>query len=91
FFNHAAPDAVNRNTLEAWTSSDNCKSWYRKNVIAKLNDYTGELEEMYKGKQHPVQVAYPHAFVDNEKRLVYLAIDSVYKFYLMKIPFDELI
>ena len=91
FFNHVTPDAVNRNTLAAWTSSDNCRTWYRKNVIAKLNDYTGELEEMYKGKIHPVQVAYPHVFADNEKRLVYLAIDSVYKFYLMKIPFDELI
>ena len=91
FFNHVTPDAVNRNTLAAWTSSDNCKTWYRKNVIAKLNDYTGELEEMYKGKIHPVQVAYPHVFADNEKRLVYLAIDSVYKFYLLKIPFDELI
>lgn len=33
---------------------------------------------------------YPHAFLDNEKRMVYLASENARTHFLMKIPYAEL-
>ncbi len=73
-----------RNRLELWISSDNCRGWERKLPLALLRG-TGDFWSTVS------QVAYPHGFADDERETLYLAIDAVRKFYLVKIPYADLL
>lgn len=68
---------LNRRKLEAWVTGD-FKTWDKEMTIAEVPDKNEES----------INVTYPHGFVDNEKDLLYLAVDSYYFFTLLKIPLD---
>ena len=36
-------------------------------------------------------MAYPHGFADDEREMLYLALDSVKKFFLVKIPYADIL
>ncbi len=69
-----------RNTLEMWVSKDNCQTWCKKMPLAKLKPDSG---------LH--QVAYPHGFADDQAEKLYLAIDSIKEFYMVKVPYSDLL
>ncbi len=69
-----------RNTLEIWVSRDNCKTWGKKIVLARLKP-DSELH----------QVAYPHGFADEKEEKLYLAIDAIREFYMVKVPYGDLL
>lgn len=75
--NDRSPD---RNTLEIWVSKDNCETWGKKIKLAGLKEGS-ELR----------QVAYPHGFADDKAEKLYLAIDAIKEFYLVKIPYGDLL
>lgn len=66
-----------RRTLEAWISNDGCRTWPRKVRLALAPE----------GRA----VCYPHGFVDEAKRCVYLALDTYRAHYLMKLPLKDLL
>lgn len=71
-------DELNRRKLEAWVTSD-FKTWDKKITIAEVTDIN----------EKSINVTYPHGFVDDEKGLLYLAVDSYFYFTLLKIPLKE--
>lgn len=77
--NTCAPDNKNRKTLEIWVSDDYCKTWRIKLPLAKI------LE----GSPYP-SVCYPHGFADDKKETLYVSIDSVKAFFMVKIPYSDL-
>ena len=93
FNNTCTPADPNRNRLELWISDDNLRSWKRKITLAELHPEPGEKPWSYffRANAPLPQVSYPGVFADPQRKCVYLAIDSVRKFYLMKIPFSEIL
>lgn len=83
--NVCAPNDAKRDRLEIWVSQDQGKSWGHKIPVARLMP-----EGAGQGDVMP-QVAYPHGFMDEERQTFYLAIDSIKKFFLVKIPFADLL
>lgn len=76
----------NRYRLEVMFSKDNCKTW-RNVVIADSADSASDGADWFNGSH--VQVAYPSAILDDSRRTCYLAVDSIGKFYLLKIPYEK--
>jgi predicted neuraminidase len=64
-----------RTPLSLWVSHDGCETWP---VQLDLAAHTQG------GK-----ICYPHAFVDHEKELLYVACDAYQAFYLLKVPFAD--
>ncbi len=92
-FNNVCPrDKPDRNQLELWISEDNCKTWKKKIRLATLHRKgEGSCWDGFFTDHAPLpQVAYPHAFADEKEQTIYLAIDSVRKFFLMKIPYADI-
>ena len=83
--NVCTPDHPYRDVLELWVSSDNCATWERKLPLAR--SFPGPLQP--NGKPAITQVAYPHGFADEKEEKLYLAIDTVRKFYFLKVPFAD--
>lgn len=77
----------NRCRLAAMISSDGCKSW--RHVLLADATEAKPLECDFINAKH-VQVAYPSALLDDGNRTCYLALDSIGKFYLLKIPYEKL-
>lgn len=70
------PNSEYRNPLSLWVSKDNCKTWNTKLDIAWSDIPTR-------------QICYPHAFADENEKILYVAIDTRWEFYLLKIPFAD--
>lgn len=68
-----------RRRLELWVSEDEEKSWSRRVPIAVIPE--GSDVKM---------VAYPHGFADDAQQLLYLAVDTLDTFEMLKIPYSEL-
>ena len=83
--NVCTPDHPYRDVLELWVSSDNCATWEKKLPLAR--SFPGPLQP--NGKPAITQVAYPHGFADEKEEKLYLAIDTVRKFYFLKVPFAD--
>ncbi len=71
---HNVSGWTERTNLEIWVSADNMGSWERKVPIAPADEH----------------FFYPHAFADDQKRLVYVAYENAAQHYLIHIPYDEL-
>jgi len=69
-----------RKNLEIWISSDNAKTWDSKITLAHIPEGCNAR-----------QVAYPHGFADDKRQTLYLAVDTVNEFELLKIPYSEII
>lgn len=63
-----------RSHLEIWISSDMMRSWKKKLPIMPP-------DELW---------FYPHAFVDEQRRMLYVAAENMHRHELIKIPFEEL-
>jgi len=89
--NVCTPNRRERDLLEIWVSSDNCKTWSKKLPIARLYKEKSKKVDGFwdSGKALP-QVAYPHGFADDREEKLYLSIDSIHKFYFMKVPYSDL-
>ena len=87
FNNTCERERPDRFRLEAMVSSDGCWSW-RHIPLADSSRSKPWSSDWFNTKH--VQVAYPSALLDDGSRTCYLAIDSVGKFYLMKIPYEKL-
>ncbi len=86
--NVCTPEKQNRDILEIWISDDNLKSWRRKLPLARLCRGNDAGRNQWNGIS---QVAYPHGFADEGRELLYLAIDAVHEFYLVKVPYADLL
>lgn len=87
FNNTCARKHPNRYRLEAMISSDSCRNW-RRILLADSSESEAAKSDWFNGNH--VQVAYPSAILDESRQMCYLAIDSVCRFYLLKIPFKKL-
>ncbi|MFA6290891.1 MAG: sialidase family protein [Victivallales bacterium] len=69
-----------RKSLDLWVSSDNAETWESKITLAQIPEGCPAR-----------QVAYPHGFADEERQTLYLAVDTVDEFELLKIPYSEIV
>ena len=89
--NVCTPDRRERDVLELWVSSDNCKTWGKKLPLARLfKEKPNTWEGFWDGGEALPQVAYPHGFADDKEQKLYLAIDAVRKFYFLSVPYSDL-
>lgn len=89
--NNICPNGkVQRSKLEMWVSDDLCRSWRLKLPLAELTSLPGPDAGWTTQYPYP-QVAYPHGFADDEKELLYLAIDCITEFFLVKVPYADLL
>lgn len=83
---NTCPDGrFERSRLEIRGSDDGCKSWSFRKKIAELSEIEHNPDNGF------WQVSYPHGFPDDIHKNLYLAIDCCYEFFLMKIPYDDLL
>ncbi len=68
-----------RDPLSIWVSKDGCKTWSRK--IELIRNKTDDFHN----------ICYPHVLCDHEKRLFYIACDAIKEFYLLKVPYDDIL
>jgi predicted neuraminidase len=68
-----------RRQLDLWISSDGAETWERKISLARIPDGCPAR-----------QVAYPHGFADDDQQMLYLAVDTINEFELLKIPYSAL-
>ncbi len=90
------PTPTGRRRLELWVSRDNTRTWSKKILLAEITDVTGgEKSDGQRvsqlGNWTTDIICYPHGFVDEPKRLLYLACDAVDAHYLIKVPFEDFI
>ena len=71
---HNVSGWTERTNLEIWVSADNMGSWERKVLIEPADE----------------PFFYPHAFADDQKRLVYVAYENAAQHYLLHISYEEL-
>ncbi len=90
--NICTPERRERDILEAWVSSDGCKSWSKKLPLACLSKENENTWNDFWSEGAPLpQVAYPHGFADDKEEALYLAVDSVRKFFFLKVPYADLL
>lgn len=86
--NNVCTKRADRTCLELWVSSDNCASWSKKLPLAKVRvDASTKWDDSC---LYP-QVSYPHGFADDAAEKLYLAIDSMWDFHFLKIPYADLL
>ena len=85
FNNVCDPKMPNRYRMEAAISKDGCRTW-RHIPLADSSGSSADGADWFNGSH--VQVAYPSAILDEGRRTCYLAIDSIGRFYLLKLPFS---
>ncbi len=89
--NVCTPDRRERDVLELWVSSDNCRTWGKKLPLARLfKEKPNTWDGFWDGGDAMPQVAYPHGFADDKEQKLYLAIDAVRKFYFLAVPYSDL-
>jgi predicted neuraminidase len=69
-----------RRELDLWISSDGTKTWDKKIPLARIPENAKVR-----------QVAYPHGFADDDRQTLYIAIDTIDTFELIKIPYVDLV
>ncbi len=69
---------LNRRTLSLWVSEDGCKTWPIKIDLAK-------------GVEGDLIVCYPHAFIDHDEQILYVACDTAVTHYLLKVPLADIV
>ena len=79
-----------RNRMELWVSRDACRSWCKKLLLAEIPDYVPN-PYFWIDREHVPMISYPHGFADDEKELLYVALDAVFEFYLLKIPYADIL
>ena len=90
--NVCTPERRERDVLELWISNDNCANWSKKLPLARLNkENPNTWDGFWDGGEALPQVAYPHGFADDGEEKLYLAIDSVRKFFFLKVPYSDLL
>ncbi|OQA80370.1 MAG: Sialidase precursor [Lentisphaerae bacterium ADurb.Bin242] len=80
-----------RNSLELLISSDAGKNWSRRLPLARLHRSGNPWDGFFDAGAALPQVAYPHGFADDREEKLYLAIDSVRKFFLVKVPYKDIL
>lgn len=89
--NVCTPERRERDILEIWVSSDNCKTWSKKLPLARLfKEKSSTWDGFWEGGDALPQVAYPHGFADDKQEKLYLAIDAVRKFFFLTVPYSDL-
>ncbi len=89
FNNTCSKEHSFRDVLELLISDDNGKTWSRSLPVAKLKQH--QLHVWNDDHTVVTQVAYPHGFTDDERQMLYLAIDGVREFYMVKIPYSDIL
>ncbi|MDD3154487.1 MAG: sialidase family protein [Victivallaceae bacterium] len=83
------PESPNRKNLAILVSKD-CRIWHKKIDLAEVVDE--ELPSaIFCGHEKISQIAYPHGFADDQKQMLYLALDSVSKFFMVKVPYRDIL
>ncbi len=70
---HPSMEWQNRKCLQMWASDDNCKSWSKKISLAADNDV----------------LFYPHAYADDEQKILYITFENGMQHYIQTIPYEE--
>lgn len=70
---HPSMEWQNRKCLQMWVSDDNCKSWSKKISLAADNDV----------------LFYPHAYADDEQKILYITFENGMQHYIQTIPYEE--
>ncbi len=68
-----------RDPLSIWVSKDGCETWSKK--IELIRNKTDDFHN----------ICYPHVYYDNEQRLFYIACDSIKEFFLLKVPYNDVL
>ena len=90
--NVCTPETRTRDLLEIWVSDDNLQSWSKKLPLARLHKENPDTwQGFWDGGDALPQVAYPHGFADDKEEKLYLALDSVRKFFFLKVPYSDLL
>lgn len=87
FNNTCTRESPDRYRLEAMVSSDGCRSW--RHVPLADSSHSGSAKCDWADNTH-AQVAYPSAILEDGSQMCYLVIDSIDRFYLMKIPYERI-
>lgn len=78
--NNSDTQLWSRQNLDLWISSDGANTWEKKIPLARIPENSNAR-----------QVAYPHGFANDAKQMLYLAVDTIAEFELLKIHYSELI
>ena len=90
--NVCTPETRTRDLLEIWVSDDNLQSWSKKLPLARLHKENPDTwQGFWDGGDALPQVAYPHGFAVDKEEKLYLALDSVRKFFFLKVPYSDLL
>ncbi len=74
---------IGRKRIELWVSEDQGETWpIQKPLVEVVGDNTSE----YGGGR---MICYPHAFLDNDEEILYIAVDSKTHHYLLKVPYQD--
>ena len=91
--NFCTPENRNRYDLQAWVSDDLCRSWRRKLQLVKICAPSNDNPDIWENPEEEFvpQAAYPHGFADDEKATLYLSVDCILNFFMIRIPYSDLI
>ncbi len=87
--NVCTPERKLRNDLQLWVGDD-CRTWRKRIPLAGHPPITpGDPKWDVPGAI--VDICYPHGFADDARQQLYLALDGVRQFFLVKIPYADLL
>ena len=89
-FNNLCPEGRCERSELSMLVSDDGENWRNRGWIAKLETVPEENPFSTPRTMLP-QVAYPHGFSDDREECVLLAIDSIRKFFFVRIPYSEIL
>jgi predicted neuraminidase len=78
--NNTDSELWQRRYLDCWISDDGAASWSKRIRLAEIPDNCPAR-----------QVAYPHGFCDEQQEILYLAVDTINEFELLKIPCSDIV
>lgn len=93
FNNPVEGDSPSSRHLLEMLVSDDGKHWQKKAELARADLSTfGNSNDFWQKKDNAFrQITYPHGFADDRMGYVYLALDCIYKFFMIKIPFSDIL
>ncbi len=88
--NVCTPERKLRNDLQIWVSDDGCRTW-RKRIPLAWRPPDVEGDPKWDAPDAVGNICYPHGFADDAREQLYLALDGMRQFFLVKVPYADLL